>query len=49
MDTFELIIEKTIKAIIEMALRDNTPEAIERNRRLMKAGVIEFDQYEEVL
>ena len=32
-----------------LALQRNTPEFIERNRRLMKAGKIDFDEYEEVL
>jgi len=30
-------------------LQQMQPEQIERNRRLMKAGKIEFDEYEEVL
>ena len=32
-----------------LALQRNTPEFIEMNRRLMKAGKIDFDEYEEVL
>lgn len=31
-----------------LALQRMQPEQIERNRRLMKAGMIEFDEYEEV-
>ena len=31
-----------------LALQRMQPEQIERNRRLMKAGMIEFDDYEEV-
>ena len=29
-------------------LRKQTPEDIERNKRMMKSGEIEFDEYEEV-
>lgn len=32
-----------------LALQRMQPEQIERNRRLMKAGLIKFDEYEEVL
>ena len=32
-----------------LALQQMQPEQIERNRRLMKAGLIKFDEYEEVL
>lgn len=31
-----------------LTLQRMQPEQIERNRRLMKAGLIEFDDYEEV-
>ena len=31
-----------------LALQRNSPEFIERNRRLMRAGKIEFDEYEDV-
>jgi len=39
----ELEIERYLRAYQLMQ-----PEQIERNRRLMKAGKIEFDEYEEV-
>lgn len=32
-----------------LELQRRQPEFIERNRRLMKAGKIDFDDYEEVL
>lgn len=31
-----------------LTLQRMQPEQIERNRRMMKAGLIEFDDYEEV-
>lgn len=31
-----------------LTLQRMQPEQIERNRRMMKAGMIEFDDYEEV-
>ena len=58
MDTFGVRFEMAIeswrdnrRAIEEfcLALQRNTPEFIEMNRRLIKVGKIDFDEYEEVL
>ena len=36
------------KEIEYFHLRKQTPEDIERNKRMMKSGEIEFNEYEEV-
>ena len=58
MDTFGVRLEMAIeswganKTAIEdscLALQRNSPAFIEWNRRLMKTGLVEFDEYEEIL
>ena len=56
---FEIQCDKISKELLEMMgfskkeieyfhLRKQTPEDIERNKRMMKSGEIEFNEYEEV-
>ena len=56
---FEIPIDNISKEVLEMMgfsekeieyfhLRRQTPEDIDRNKRMMKSGEIEFDEYEEV-
>ena len=50
LELLQTSIKNARKAMEEfcLTLQRMQPDQIERNRRLMKAGLIEFDDYEEV-